>query len=263
MRQIIRETPEPERILADIQETMAEAKRLMTEYESFTGRQTGLSDKLDELSNDVERERPLYVNGSFSDPVIRFINEFRANLPVIEQETIRKQFRSGYCYYFAKMLQAAFPKGEPVWCAPFGHIAYRYDGRVYDVDGVYDGNRKDNPDFFVPLRYIGDYLKCFLHDGSETAECIPSHEDLCAMVEAYRTDRKKQAESMVSAITDENLESFHECTLDEWYKSCVAWDLPDGTLTAMEKADKLACIRNALATPDWKAGSYEFTEIRL
>lgn len=34
-------------------------------------------------------------------------------------ETIRSLFEAGYCYYFAKMLEDAFPGGVACLCYPF------------------------------------------------------------------------------------------------------------------------------------------------
>lgn len=42
-------------------------------------------------------------------------------------------YMHGSCYYFAKMLQIAFPGGEIV--ENFEHVYYDYKGKTYDIRG--------------------------------------------------------------------------------------------------------------------------------
>ena len=58
----------------------------------------------------------------------QFIDDFRTRqndyIPTDNndaEEVIRHQFRAGYCYYFAHMLELAYPGGEVCLCYPFGH----------------------------------------------------------------------------------------------------------------------------------------------
>lgn len=76
-----------------------------------------------------------------------------------QNEGIYELFASGYCYYFAKILQTAFPGGTIVWCAPYGHIAYQYQDIVYDAHYVYDGEAE----IFIPVDNMGDTIQDFLH----------------------------------------------------------------------------------------------------
>lgn len=54
---------------------------------------------------------------------------------------IHDLFRAGFCYYFAKMLENAFPGGEVCWAAPYSHIVYNYNGICYDIEGIYMGRQ--------------------------------------------------------------------------------------------------------------------------
>ena len=75
------------------------------------------------------------------------------------EEVIRHLFMSGYCYYFALMLQDAYPSGEICLAYPFGHIVYLYEGVPYDVEGVYSGKS----DEFIPIKYLGNGIDDFRH----------------------------------------------------------------------------------------------------
>lgn len=72
-------------------------------------------------------------------------------------EVIYTLFSNGYCYYFAKILEDAFPGGDVVWCAPYGHIAYQYNGIVYDIHYIYDGESE----IFIPISFMGSSINDF------------------------------------------------------------------------------------------------------
>lgn len=99
------------------------------------------------------------------DPkVIEFISDvlFHGVLRVTTNdsvETIRSLFEAGYCYYFAKMLEDAFPGGTVCLCYPFGHIVYVYEGVAYDIDGVIDAEYES----FIPLTWMRDGVNDFRH----------------------------------------------------------------------------------------------------
>ena len=86
-------------------------------------------------------------------------------------ETIRSLFEAGYCYYFALMLQNAFPDGKICLCYPFGHIVYAYNNIAYDICGVSDAEWEclvdvsDILNLMNSIRHIPD-----LEDT--TAECV-------------------------------------------------------------------------------------------
>lgn len=76
-------------------------------------------------------------------------------------ETIRYLFEAGYCYYFARMLEDAFPGGDVCLMYPFGHITYVYDGIIYDIGGVSDAEYES----LIPIKYLGNTISIFKHNG--------------------------------------------------------------------------------------------------
>ena len=76
-------------------------------------------------------------------------------------ETIRYLFEAGYCYYFALMLEGAFPGGDICLMYPFGHITYVYDGIIYDIGGVSDNEYEA----LIPIKYLGNTINVFKHNG--------------------------------------------------------------------------------------------------
>ena len=76
-------------------------------------------------------------------------------------ETIRCLFESGYCYYFACMLDEAFPGGDICLMYPFGHITYVYDGIIYDISGVSDNEYEK----LIPIKHLDDTISIFKHNG--------------------------------------------------------------------------------------------------
>lgn len=94
--------------------------------------------------------------GSRED-VLGFICDFSSRVAIYDV------FMSGYCYYFAKMLEAAFNRGEVCWSAGRGHIVWvDEDDIAYDVGGVYY-----NFEQLVPIEYLGDLINDFKHMGWE------------------------------------------------------------------------------------------------
>ena len=81
------------------------------------------------------------------------------------EEIIRHQFRAGYCYYFAKILQIAYPNGKVCLAYPFGHFVYEYENKYYDIEGE---NQGEDVEYFIPESFIKkDMLGDFLHNGTE------------------------------------------------------------------------------------------------
>lgn len=127
------------------------------------------------MSFDIESEAKLLQNSKREwierectlggDPkVIEFISDvlFHGVLRVTTNdsvETIRSLFEAGYCYYFAKMLEDAFPGGTVCLCYPFGHIVYVYEGVAYDIGGVTDAEYES----FIPLTWMRDGVNDFRH----------------------------------------------------------------------------------------------------
>ena len=94
------------------------------------------------------------------NPVLRFIDKFYSQNGNNDEarETLRRQFRAGYCYYFAHMLKVAFNRGEVCWCTNVGHIVWvDDDGTPYDIEGINDSECE----YYIPEKYLGDYIEGF------------------------------------------------------------------------------------------------------
>lgn len=94
------------------------------------------------------------------------------------EEALRHTFRAGYCYYFAKMLEVAYPGGEVCNCFPYGHMVYSYKGKYYDIEGEY----KQDCDYLIPERFLGDAVKDFMHNGSDNGT---TKEELTGILQSY------------------------------------------------------------------------------
>lgn len=80
------------------------------------------------------------------------------------ENAITNLFASGYCYYFAKMLENNF-KGKCMWVRNVGHIVFvDPEGIAYDIHGVND--EWDENDL-VPLKILGLSLELFKHGPGE------------------------------------------------------------------------------------------------
>lgn len=89
---------------------------------------------------------------------INFINDFRG-----DSEDIRFKFRNGYCYYFAKMLQLTYNRGDVCLTAPLGHFVWvdSIDNKAYDIEGLY--NIKDHDAYYlIPEKYLGSFVDDFM-----------------------------------------------------------------------------------------------------
>lgn len=99
----------------------------------------------------------LALNG---DPqIIKFIADF----VYFDDQDVHNRFKNGYCYYFTKMLQTAFPGGYIAWAVPFGHLVYMYNQVPYDIEGVYPGEATE----FIPEIFLGDAINDFKHNGHD------------------------------------------------------------------------------------------------
>lgn len=77
-------------------------------------------------------------------------------------ETVYNLFAAGYCYYFAKILQEAFNRGEICWHRNHGHIVWRdTDGIAYDIGGVFEDYNE--ADLLPAEESLGDMIVDFKH----------------------------------------------------------------------------------------------------
>lgn len=80
-----------------------------------------------------------------------------------DYKVIRSFFRAGYCYGFAKMLEATFPGGQVCMTYPFSHAVYVLNNRVYDIEGDYEGES----DVFIPITetyFSKEYINSLAHN---------------------------------------------------------------------------------------------------
>ena len=121
-----------------------------------------------------------------NEEIIEFISKIRCHSYIDNsdsEETIRRLFRAGYCYYFAIILKEAFNRGEICWCAPFGHICWvDVDGTPYDIEGVCDSDC----DYYIPVSYIEEGLDDFKHVPGKTFNA--SEEYINNAIERYKED---------------------------------------------------------------------------
>lgn len=95
--------------------------------------------------------------------ILRFIGKILYHSGVENLQVIYDLFIQGYCYYFAKMLEDAFPGGEICQAYPYGHIVYVYDGIPYDINGICDYDVSDED--FIPISKIN--INDFKHNKKE------------------------------------------------------------------------------------------------
>ena len=98
--------------------------------------------------------------------VITFIANIRFNCNENNKNgsiDITNLFGSGYCFYFAKILQTAFG-GDIYWHQNHGHIVWSDDGqKFYDIDGPFE--LFDEPWEMVPVGFLGNMIDDFKHIG--------------------------------------------------------------------------------------------------
>lgn len=102
-----------------------------------------MKDKFSEWLKKIQKVHP-----KADEEVLRFIYDFSVKQGYGEAEKVLyQQFISGYCYYFACMLKAAFNRGEVCWAAPYGHIVWVDENDIpYDISGV----NKSETDDYIP-----------------------------------------------------------------------------------------------------------------
>ena len=72
---------------------------------------------------------------------------------------IVNHYTQGMCYWFAKILEDAYPGGHICVVMHRGHIVYYYEGHFYDIRGEFIDKRAK----IVPIRYFGDFIDDFKH----------------------------------------------------------------------------------------------------
>ena len=108
-----------------------------------------------------------------------------------DQDVLRLHFRSGYCYYFAHMLKVAFGRGEVCWCSDQDHFVWLdTDNTAYDAEGV----SLVKCDYYIPERYLGDYVNEYKHlySHAEEIDVIIERRIRKRIIENYLKDMKEK-----------------------------------------------------------------------
>ena len=128
-------------------------------------------------------EKQEFINQNLalnSNPkIIKFIADF----VYFDDQDVHNRFKNGYCYYFAKMLQTAFPGGYIAWAVPFGHLVYMYNQIPYDIEGVYPGEATE----FIPEEFLGDAINDFTHNSHDFNA---SQAQLDKIIDHYRQEQR-------------------------------------------------------------------------
>ena len=150
------------------------------------------SEELAEVKHNLINE---FVKGQLNafpkanETVLHFIADFNYHSVTfyddLEQhcESIRVQYRAGYCYFFAMILKDAFGRGEICWAAPYSHIVWvDDDGIPYDIEGV----NESECDYYIPISYLGEAIVGFKHVRG--LEYIVTEEFINETIERYKRD---------------------------------------------------------------------------
>ena len=90
----------------------------------------------------------------------------------IKERPIVRMFTEGWCYYFARILEDAYPGGTICLYKRHGHIVYLYKNKFYDITGEITNPRAK----FIPIAYFGDLIndfkQCYLGDSATRAEIL-------------------------------------------------------------------------------------------
>lgn len=116
--------------------------------------------------------------------ILDFIENFRTKSGEFDKKTegsVRHLFTDGYCYYFAKILEEAYPGGIICKPWPIGHFIYEYHDKYYDIDGEYILEQHDcelvipfELPFFIDEKFMlihkMDYLQVIDYDNTKLSE---------------------------------------------------------------------------------------------
>lgn len=150
-----------------------------------------MKDKFSEWLKKIQKVHP-----KADEEVLRFIYDFSTKQGCGEaEEILYQQFASGYCYYFACMLKAAFNRGEICWAAPFGHIVWvDENGIPYDISGVNESETDD----YIPEYMMGNTILDFKHIAGKVHNT--SDQEIAEMVLDWQDIRSNQFGGDVTKI---------------------------------------------------------------
>lgn len=154
-----------------------------------------LPDQDEEIKMEVGSKEEVAIN-----EVEKFILKFRGDTEdrisddkrdEIINLTVNK-YTNGYCYYFAKILQAAFQRGDVVILAPHSHLVWRdVDGKLYDINGEVSERDYEEFECQIEEEYLGDHLKNFLHRDGYT--CNTTREDIKQLIQEAKARNKNKS----------------------------------------------------------------------
>lgn len=169
------------------------------------------------------KENDKYKNVNMQ--VLEFIAEmtFFPNLDCTSDGCIDHLFLNGYCYYFAQILNTAFPGGTICWSVDRGHIVW-LDGTdlendiAYDITGVYEDYEE-----LRPISYLGTTLIDFLHNDKKWESNDEGFKKYC---KEKNVEEIYQIETIWMQIPKEELAKYDktdltlpEVALDYWRKN--------------------------------------------
>lgn len=112
-----------------------------------------------------------------------FICNFRNRQSHIENgsKCVCNLFGTDYHYYFAKILQAAYPGGQVCLALPEKHFVYKYAEQTWDIEGRYTDGVKLINETKIP----NDVLRVFKHLNSSPNTY---DKDIDAWIEQAKTE---------------------------------------------------------------------------
>ena len=125
-----------------------------------------------DISTFIDGFRKHYVTKTFRTP--QECRDFAWTDKSFEerQSPIVKMFTEGWCYYFARILEDAYPGGTLCLLKGHGHIVYLYENKFYDITGELTNPRNK----YIPIKYFGilicDFKQCYTGGGATRAEVL-------------------------------------------------------------------------------------------
>ena len=108
----------------------------------------------------IKEVKCFFISSQFIGP--EAIREFDwSNETAVKKlsKPIIRFYTEGMCYWFAKMLNDAYPGGRMCVKSGYGHIVYYYEGKIYDIEGIHLEKAK-----YIPVEYFGDKIDDFKHN---------------------------------------------------------------------------------------------------
>lgn len=87
-----------------------------------------------------------------------FINDFKTHINISKE--LEELFTTGYCYYFALILQHRYADGEIYYLSNSNHWIFKLFDKFYDITGEIDMNTIDNDELNNWKDYCWSYGVC-------------------------------------------------------------------------------------------------------